>query len=162
MATRLRERKSNRLKGWNYSNQGYYFVTLCANHHGNIFGEVANGKIILNEAGRIVAHYWFDIPNHCEYCGILDFVIMPDHMHAIVLIKNVGNRHACSVQENRNLQMLPIVMGSFKAASSRLIHKSGHPDFKWHKSYYDRIIRDKDEYERIRKYIIDNPKNWHK
>ena len=110
-----------------------------------------------------VYHCLKTLPEHSPDCALDEFIIMPDHVHGIIELKNetgetgVGNRHACSLQY-RQYQRIPVIIGAFKSASARLIHGSGYPEFKWQKSYYDRILRRR-ELPGIRRYIRDNPKN---
>jgi len=85
---------------------------------------------------------------------------MPNHVHGIVIIDSpVGNRHACSLQEGRQYQKLPVVIGSYKSAVTRKINKT-HNEFNWQKSFYDHIIRNDKSLHRIRKYIHYNPLKW--
>jgi len=100
-----------------------------------------------------------NIPGHFPDCAIDEFFVMPDHFHGIIELKKTaraGNRHACSLHSCRPYQRIPVIIGAFKSASARLIHQSGYPEFKWQKSYYDRILRFK-ELSCIRNYIRNNP-----
>ena len=124
--------------------------------------------MVLNESGVIANSCLGNIAEHFENCKIDKYIIMPNHIHVIIFIKDaVGNRHDYSLKEVskneiRSIQKLPTIIGSFKSAVSKLIRENGNKDFKWQKSYYDRVIRNNDELTKIRKYIIDNPKNWEK
>jgi REP element-mobilizing transposase RayT len=160
--SRYPNRKPQRLGNYNYSQPGYYFVTITLDNKISVFGKIIDGNIKLNKFGKVVDKCWKDIPCHFPECKLDKYVIMPDHFHGIIQI--VRNRHACSVQEHacsvrRQNQLLPLIIGGFKSASSRLIHQLGYHDFKWHKSYNDRILR-KDELNCKRKYINDNPKKF--
>ena len=152
---RYPNRKPQRSGDYNYSRPGYYFVTITLDNKDFIFGEIIGRNIRLNEFGKIVDKCRKDIPYHFPECKLDKYVIMPDHFHGIIQI--VRNRHACSVR--RQNQLLPLIIGGFKSASSRLIHQLGYHDFKWHKSYNDRILR-KDELNCKRKYINNNPKKF--
>ena len=158
-------RKSQRLKEGNYSRPGYYFITIVCDHRDPGFGEIVHGEIHLNRFGIIADHCWKTLPEHFPDCAIDAYIVMPDHFHGIIELKNdvnmgnnVGNRHACSLQSFRQYQRIPVVIGAFKSASSRLIRQSGYLEFKWQKSYYDRILR-RNELPRTRDYIRNNPKN---
>ncbi|MDD5032092.1 MAG: transposase [Patescibacteria group bacterium] len=89
-------RKANRFKGYDYSQDGFYFVTICVNNKGGrfqtrpYFGEIKSGKMILNNCGRIVEKCWFDLLNHYGNCKLDEFIIMPDHFHGIIIIDNAG------------------------------------------------------------------------
>ena len=172
------QRKLLRLKKFDYSTPGYYFVTICAKGKIQYFGEIINKEMFLNTFGKIVENCWLQIPKHYKEVSLDEFKIMPNHVHGIVIIKPksfVGNRHACSLQNKnfihrRQNQLLPLVINSFKSSSSRLIHLAGLNSFQWQKSYYDHTIRNENSLQKIRQYIrynhlkwetdIENPKNY--
>ncbi|MBI4978667.1 MAG: transposase [Spirochaetes bacterium] len=168
----MRERKANRLSGYDYSSEGAYFVTINTANRDHAFGAIADGMMHLNEAGKIAAQCWQELPDHCANIALDEFCIMPDHVHGIIFIPSSrdmarGRGQAClpptpSHIPERNHQKLPVAIGAFKSAASKLIHASGNPYFRWHKSYYDRIIRDGEELYYIREYIKNNPVNWGK
>ena len=175
-------RKANRYKYYNYSSAGYYFITICTKDRLPYFGYIEDDEMILNECGEIVTKCWLEIPDHFQKIKTDEFVVMPNHFHGIVIIESnpipsvginnsvvVGNRHACSLQppppqqvknENRQHQKLSVIIGSFKSAVSKLIHRNIDKNFQWQKSYYDHIIRNETELNNIREYIRQNPKNW--
>ena len=157
-------RKANRKKHYNYSSAGYYFVTICTKDRLSFFGKIEDGKMFLNECGEIVRKCWLEIPGHFPNVKIDEFVVMPNHFHGIIIINDpVGNRHACSLQdiyENRQHQKLPVIIGSFKSAVTKLIHRKYDNIFQWQKSYYDHIIRDESSLNNIQSYIRQNPQNW--
>ncbi len=153
-------RKANRLKDYDYSRNGFYFVTICTKNRKEYFGEINDEGIILNDSGEIAAKLWRESPNHFENVKLDEHIIMPNHVHGIVIIDSpVGNRHACSLQEDRQYQKLPVVIGSYKSAVTRKINKT-HNEFNWQKSFYDHIIRNDKSLHRIRKYIHYNPLKW--
>jgi len=84
-------RRSIRLKGYDYSQEGAYFVTICTHNRECILGEVANGEVLLNEFGKIVESAWFDLPKHYRNVELDAFVVMPNHVHGIIFI--VGADH---------------------------------------------------------------------
>lgn len=155
-------RKRNRLREWDYSTPHWYYVTICTQNHHEWFGEVVNGKILLNRYGKIVNIYWREISNHFSDIRLDEYIIMPNHIHGIVIIKDtseVRNGHAHSVR--RQHQKLPVVIGSFKSSISRMINKMQNEfKFQWLKSYYDHIIRDENSLDKIRLYIRENPTSW--
>jgi len=133
--------------------------------------------MILNKYGEIIKECWLEIPEHFSKIKIEEFVIMPNHFHGIIVIDDfVGNRHACSLRNNkldivhafslrnvnvnRQHQKLPVIIGSFKSAVTKLIHRKYDNSFQWQKSYYDHIIRNESSLNNIRQYIIQNPQNW--
>jgi len=154
------ERKSQRLPFHNYSDPKKYYITIKINSRELPLGEIINGKILLNEIGRVVETCWEEIPEHYKACEIGEYIIMPDHIHGIIRInkvRGVGDRHACPENYmNRNFQIIPQAIGGFKSAVSRIIHRKGYQNFKWQRSYYDRIIRVREFNSKI-KYIQNNP-----
>ena len=175
-----KDRKKNRLKNYDYSRKGYYYVTICVHpvfKGQNIFGIINNyNEIILNKYGEIVNHCWQDLTNHYHNCLLDTYVIMPDHFHGIVQIINIDENAGNGVVDVGNdvfdvgngLKPFPTVkhyglseiIRGFKTFSSRGINKINHNTvFRWQKSYYDHIVRDDYSLNRIRKYIINNPAN---
>lgn len=78
--------ESTRLQNWNYASDGWYYITICTKGHENSLGEIENGTMQLNEYGRIAKHCWFDLPNHYPNLILDEFVVMPDHLHGIMII----------------------------------------------------------------------------
>ena len=81
--------KSIRLKDWDYSSNGYYYITICTKNRECIFGNVVNGKMGLSQIGEIVQKYWCEIPRHFKNTFLDEYMIMPNHMHGIIIIENV-------------------------------------------------------------------------
>lgn len=79
---------STRLQNWDYSENGYYFITICTKERRYYFGEIINNKIQLSEIGKIIQHYWLEIPKHFLFVKLDEFAIMPNHVHGILIIKN--------------------------------------------------------------------------
>ena len=160
--SKMRNRKPNRLKTFDYSTGGYYFVTICTKDHDIWFGQIENGAMELNQYGQIAGKIWTAIPDHFENTELDQFVVMPNHIHGIVVINDgmVGNRHACSLQKRQH-QTIPVIIGSYKSAVTKCIHqiKDGR-NFHWQKSFFDHVIRDEKSFEAIREYIAHNPLKW--
>ena len=151
----LKERKLNRLAGFDYSTGGYYFVTICTKNRINYFGNVVAGEMILHTYGQIVEHQWTWLQKQYKYVELDEYVIMPNHIHGIVIIDHaVGNSRDCSLQ--KKIKPLPELIGAFKTTSSKLIHQVGLNKFEWQKSFYDHIIRNEISLFNVRKYIKDN------
>jgi len=154
--------KRNRLREWDYSTPHWYSVTICTHNHRESFGEIVEGKIVLNEYGEIADKYWREIPNHFSDIRLDEYIIMPNHIHGIIIIEDpseVWNGHAHSIL--RQPQKLPIVIGSFKSVISKTINKIQNDfKFQWLKSYYDHIIRNENSLYDIRRYIRENPLKW--
>lgn len=164
----MKNRKPQRLNGYDYSQEGVYFITIVTKNRENIFGKIINKKVILNEYGEIAKECWKGIPKHNKNIILDEYCIMPNHIHGIIVV--VGNRHACSLQNacslrddtKRNIQKIPVVIGGFKSAVTKLINRNNKIYFQWQKSYHDRIVRNDVELEKIRNYIIENAENLEK
>ncbi len=181
--------ESTRLKCWDYSNPGFYFVTICTKNRENIFGEIVNKKIILNKFGYIIKHCWHNLPNHYKNCILDSFIIMPNHFHGIIQITGavrdvfVETIHESSLREphqrvrhessqqyksptyNYKIQcrkmLLPKIIGRFKMQSSKIINQNNLDGiFRWQLRFYDHIIRTQESLWNIREYIKNNPTNW--
>lgn len=155
-------RKHNRLRKWDYSTPHWYYVTICTQKHHEWFGEIVEGQMVLNEYGEIVDKYWRKIPDHYSDIRLDEYIIMPNHIHGIIIIEDpseVRNGHARSIR--RQHQKLPVVIGSFKSSISRTINKLQNDfKFQWLKSYYDHIIRNEKSLDNIRLYIRENSLSW--
>lgn len=154
------QRKPNRFKNYDYSNAGYYYVTICTFQNIPYFGNINSGQVIYNLLGEVALRHWKQIPQHFNNVGLDEYIIMPNHLHGIVKIYDtVGNRLACSVENKRNIQFLPKLIGGYKAGVTREVKAiTNELNFKWQKSYYDHIIRNNYSLQLIRKYILNNPK----
>ncbi|HBR80819.1 MAG: hypothetical protein UX09_C0031G0013 [Candidatus Uhrbacteria bacterium GW2011_GWE2_45_35] len=101
-STGLHWRSKNRLSGYDYSQEGWYFVTICTKDRIDWFGEVVEGKMVLNTLGQKTCEFWKEIPKHFPDVCLDEFIVMPDHVHGIIFIKkpdtNVGNKNFCSLR----------------------------------------------------------------
>lgn len=162
--------ESARLHGYDYSSEGAYFVTICTKNRNHYFGEIFNGEMILNDIGIITEEIWFEIRIHYPSAILGAFVIMPNHIHGIIVIdysvKNPaadGTEHVPSLSDPsiRRKKTVSNMVGSFKSAVTRRV-RSFEPNFNWQTRFYDHIIRKQEDYDRIEHYIKNNPKNWEK
>jgi REP element-mobilizing transposase RayT len=166
-------RKRNRLVGYDYAQDGYYFVTICVIGRQEIFGQIKNEKMILNEYGRIVHNQWLWLEKQYPYIKLDQYVIMSNHVHGIILlnsenINSVGTGRAeINVGTGRDLSLRGIkikslsnLVGAFKTTSSKLIRINGLSEFAWQRSFYDHIIRNHKSLQNIRRYIYYNPARW--
>ena len=156
----LKTRKKNRLDAFHY-NDWYFFITVNVQNHEKVFGEVVDDKMILNKYGEIVEkqRLWL---NKYENIKLYHYAIMPNHFHWIIEIENVGNLVGNLVVLWGSLQKkwLSSVVWAFKTTSSKLIHKLWLKSFKRQKSFYDHIIRNENDMNRIIEYIELNPYAW--
>jgi REP element-mobilizing transposase RayT len=156
----MRERKRIRLKSYDYSQDGYYFVTICAENREEWFGKVEKEEMILNQYGKIVNQCWDDLPNHYLNCSLDTFVIMPNHIQGIIVIHNdntVGN----GLKPFPTHGLSEMIRG-FKTFSSRKINGEIKSDnkFQWQKSFYDHVIRNEKSLHNLRHYITFNSLKW--
>ena len=162
-----KNRKSPRWKKWDYSTPGIYFITICTKNREQYFGEVRQGKMILSQIGIIADLMWYEIKNHHKNVELDEYVIMPDHVHGIIVINrsdgtndyrntDVGMGHAPSLRPTISLSN---IVGGYKSAVSKYVHRLGF-DFKWQTSFHDHIVRNEFSLKRIQNYIIQNPMKW--
>ncbi len=157
---KMKTRKPNRLREYDYSASGWYFVTICTQKHIPFFGKVENGKMKLNRYGKIVRNYWKKIENLHSDIQLDYFIIMPNHIHGIIIINSVGDANFASPTNDRTKMKLSKIIQQFKRAVTIDFRKNGNSNFKWQRSFYDRIIRNEDELFKIRKYVRENPLSW--
>ena len=163
----VQRRKSIRLSGYDYSHYGWYFVTICTKNREVLFGEVRNAQIIENQYGKIVRKFWLQIPQRFPLTTTDEFVIMPNHIHGIVVIHDgntVGAIHELPLQERnaRRNMLLPKIIGWLKMNSAKQINilRQSTNEPVWQRNYYERIIRDDRELAYIQQYVRNNPMNW--
>lgn len=161
-----KRRKRPRLHGFDYSSENYYFVTICTNNRECIFGEINR----LNDFAEIAENELLAIPERHLGIEILNYVIMPNHIHFVLSIgcnpyrNSVGNgldhSENCSAERSRPFPTLSQIVGLYKSGVSRLIHQTEPYIVVFQKSFHDRIIRSDDEYQKIALYIEQNPQKW--
>jgi len=162
-----RERKKNRLQNYDYSRPGWYFVTICTKNRVEYFGKIQDNEMHFNTCGKIAQKCWFDLPNHYRNIHLDKWVIMPNHMHGIVVIDDfsddvvgAGLKPSPTAPIHKQHSLSEIMRG-FKTFSSRKINEF-YPKlgFCWQRSFYDHIIRNDHSLESIRAYIKNNPLKW--
>lgn len=159
-------RKSIRLKEFDYSTAWWYYVTICTKNHSKEFGTVTNSFTELNDNGKIVLENWKYLQIHFANVELDQFIIMPDHLHGILIInQSMGLINQTPTDQDwimmKNLSLtLGKIIRFLKARSSRMIHSTGNTLFQWQRNYYEHIIRNEKDLYNIRKYIINNPLKW--
>ena len=180
-------RKKTRLDGYDYSEAGYYYVTICTHNCVNWFGEIHNGEMILNDAGHMVKSVLKTVQNH--YPGIFmdKYIVMPNHIHAIIKINYPVGAGPCAgpleiLNQNEalnsgqargpvptaKLSLSDIVYCIKSLTSNKYIDGVKNKHWKpfdkhlWQRSFYDHIVRTDESLNKIRDYIINNPKTWNK
>lgn len=155
----MKQRKPNRLKYYDYSTAGWYYVTICTQNHKHHFGIIKNEKMMLNEFGEIIIEFWNEIPKHFLNVELDELVIMPNHIHGIIIINYDNNVRVENIRPQQKTNLSNVIKG-FKIGVSKWCKNNNYSDFKWQRSFYDRIIRNEKELYNIRKYINQNPLKW--
>ena len=195
-------RHSIRLKGYDYSQAGGYYITIVTSHRENLFGEMAEGEMKASGIGRIVQDCWDEIPVHFPNLDVDVFVLMPNHIHGIIFIHEKekvsadvgrGTIYRAPAFANRastlaihspilglrapeivhrdlastmdkfgqpTVGSLSTIVRTFKAAVTRRAGIELSSGNIWQRNYYEHVLRDQVDYERIAGYILDNPINW--
>lgn len=173
--------KSNRLKNFDYSKAYWYFVTICTSERKLFLGNITNNRLVLNNSGVTAETCLKNLTDHFNII-IDDFVVMPNHVHAVIILESRDLIHQVS-ENNRNSKSpkgdlinqistkeinlmkqpnvtLGKVIRSYKAKVSYKIRKEANKDFAWQSNYYDHVIRNEKDLFRIRTYIKNNPLKW--
>jgi REP element-mobilizing transposase RayT len=171
-----KHRRSIRLKDYDYTTAGAYFITIVTHGRKILFGEVTDGVIRLNDAGRMIQSVWDELAEH--YAGVQHdaFVVMPNHIHGVVSLVGAGPRARPSVKgqpqgvaptEDTSAMSVPDVVHRFKTLTTKRyidgVKNSGWAAFThrfWQRNYFEHVIRDEQSLQRIRQYILDNPARW--
>jgi len=177
-------KKSLRLPNRDYRANGWYFVTICTRDRHHFFGNIIRGKMQLSNIGKIAKQFWLEIPQHSQYTYIDEYVIMPNHVHGIIVIDRPNNYYSKKVEmyqgkslkdrwetEGYNLpremsklapkaNSLSVIIRSYKSSVTRWCKQNGYNNFAWQSRFYEHIIRKDGSINRIRHYIINNPLKW--
>jgi len=177
----IHHRRSIRLRGYDYSRAGAYFITICTQNRECLFGEISDGVMVLNDAGKFAQSCWFDIPKHFPNAESDEFVVMPNHIHGIIVITvganvganaganaganvgaNVGANNYSPLRERQSgtSKTIGSIIRGFKIGVTKWFRQYTKVHDVWQRNYYEHIIRNYDELTNIREYIIKNPLNW--
>jgi len=180
----IHHRHSIRLSGYDYSQEGLYFITICVQDRKCLFGKIVGvenlqPKMILNDAGKIADNCWLEIPEHFPNAVLHEHIVMPNHIHGIIeLIKSGSHNDSESnngvqifePRRNQFQKIIPHSIGSIVRGykigvtkwfrNNTVVVQNFEPQPIWQRNYYEHIIRDEKSYQRISEYIINNPKNW--
>ena len=141
-------RKPTRIRNYDYATPNYYFVTICTHEKQCLFGSVEQ----LNGYGQIAQELLLEIPKHYPHASIDKFVIMPNHIHAIIVLQETPQGSG---------QSLPAILAQYKSAVTKKLANFLPGRKIWQKSYYDRIIRNEQMYREVWQYIDENPLRWY-
>ncbi len=164
--------ETTRAQWWDYGWNGAYFITICTQGRVHHFGHIENKKMILSPTGTIADIFWKQIPNHFPFVELGAFVVMPNHVHGILVLDKSGDGsgpvdtgHALylppgqSRRGNQGKKTVSSIIGSYKSAVTKQANRLGLPNG-WQSRFHDHIIRNDAQYQRISNYIICNPENW--
>lgn len=169
-------RRSIRLRDFDYSSPGEYFITICTQNRKCLFGKIIDGEMESNEIGIIARKFWQQIPDRYENVNLDAFVVMPNHIHGIIGIEySLESRPAGVIHElplqiddrenyrkSRRKMYLPKIIGWYKMNVSKqsniILDNTG--DRFWQRNYYEHIIRNEKSLHQIRDYILNNPASW--
>ncbi|GEO04805.1 hypothetical protein AAE02nite_24690 [Adhaeribacter aerolatus] len=181
----IHHRRSIRLSGYDYSQAGAYFITLCTHNREHLFGEVVGGTMHLNEYGKIAANEWARTPEIRPQVALDVYVIMPNHMHGILIIHSRDESHSSqthlpnshssqthspqSHSANKGESDSPprspsdtigAMVRGYKSAVTKNINLICPGTVVWQRNYYEHIIRNEQAYQTISEYIVNNPSKW--
>jgi putative transposase len=175
----INTRRTIRVQGYDYSQGGAYFITICARNRECLWGRVVCGVVQLNETGRLVESVWLQTATVRPAIELDAHVVMPNHFHAILFIHEppgvpgathrvapTKNRSAAAGKVHRPTGPKPGSVGAIIAQFKSLVTKRVNPTkqnlggFLWQRNYYEHVIRDEESLNRIREYIATNPRRW--
>lgn len=177
----IHHRRSIRLKGYDYTQAGAYFITICSHQRGHVFGEIVNGEMKLNKLGLVVKQQWEKLPKRFPNIELGAFVLMPNHEHGIIQIieqqrrgiaeslQNLDEESSCYALTDHQQKFgkmipnsIPTIVRSYKSAVAYRINlmRGVKAAPVWQRNYYEHVIRNDRELEIITKYIDYNPFNW--
>jgi putative transposase len=168
----IHRRHSVRLKEYDYSRAGLYFITICTQNRLFLFGKIENGEMLLNDAGKNTNECWLQIPEHFPQIKLHGHIIMPNHIHGIIeitKITTVGAKHFSPSPNRANVdsplrqspsQTIGSVVRGFKIGVTKWFHVNTDIQTIWQRNYYEHIIRDDKSYHKISEYIQTNPLKW--
>ena len=161
-------RRSIRLRGYDYSNPGAYFITVCTQDRLPLLGEVADCEMAPNRLGEVIQDCWANLPDHYHNLVLDAFIVMPNHVHGVIILEDettgvgAGFKPALPAAVSRKRRGVPEIVRSFKTFSARKVNEMrGLPGTPvWQRGFYDHVIRNRRELDRVRAYVMDNPRKW--
>lgn len=171
-------RRSIRLKGYDYSQAGMYFITICCQNRICRFGEIINNEMVLNDFGKIAHDEWIKTTELRPNVELGKFVIMPNHIHGIIRLSRRGELHSpenedvfdtpqppenegvCKTPPRSPSQTVGAIVRGYKSSVTKQLHLLGFDEQLWQRNYYEHIIRNEQSYQTISNYIINNPAKW--
>ena len=164
-----KRRRSIRLPDYDYAQTGAYFVTICTYDRLCLLGEILGCEMALTRAGQVVLECWNDLANHYSHVETGEFIVMPNHVHGIIVLTDQQRKNPIADNVGAGFKPAPTrrhplseIVRAFKTFSSRRINEHrGSPGVPvWQRNYYERVIRNEQELDSVRQYIVDNPAEW--
>lgn len=168
----IQHRRSIRLERYDYSSAGAYFVTICTQNRECLFGEVVDGAMQLNDAGKVAEQCWQEIPSHFPHAELDEFVIMPNHVHGILVICDsvVRTGHQVNARAKNfsplrkgtagTSRTIGSIVRGFKIGVTKWMRKTDLIRDVWQRNYWEHIVRNEAELGHLREYICNNPAQW--
>jgi putative transposase len=167
-------RRTVRLRYYDYAQAGWYFVTICTRDKVPLLGRIDQDRIVLSDIGNTVQQMWGEIPDHYADVALDEFVIMPNHVHGIIVITPVGTRLVVSVPSEKTLEnetplsafsqpisgSISVIVQQYKAGVKLWCNRHSFPYFQWQPRFYEHVIRNESDLNEIRNYIVNNPSQW--
>ena len=159
-------RKKLRLENYDYQSPGAYFVTICTQGHLSTLGKIVDQNVELTWKGEIVQDLWVEISQHFSYVKLDEFVVMPNHLHGILWIveqnDSIPSKRKNPNSVNPQTGSLSVIVRSFKSAVTRKVNQTSHTPGSgfWQRSFHDHILRDDQDLDQHRTYIMENPIRW--
>jgi len=168
-------RRSIRLPGYDYSQAGAYFVTIVAEGRKNVFGEIETDEVFLTPAGKMIHNTWLSLPDRFPHIELDEFIVMPNHFHAILFITTESNRVGTSPTPTNFSDPVGVplvgtlgeIIGAYKSITTHEyilgVRGKNWPSFEkrlWQRNYYEHILRTDNDLTSVRSYILGNPQGW--
>jgi len=168
----IHHRHSIRLKGYDYSQAGAYFITICVQDRAHLFGKITDGEMVLNEMGQIAYDEWLKTSVLRKNVQLDVFVIMPNHIHGIIMFHGRGELHSPINNQHMNIpgecnsplrgpsDNIGAIVRGYKSSVTKRLNLLNFGYAVWQRNYWEHIIRDEKLYQTISNYIIVNPSKW--
>jgi putative transposase len=166
-------RRSVRLKDYDYSQPGWYFVTVCTKDKARFLGDIEDHAVILSEIGQIANSSWREIPDKYAHVSIDELIVMPNHIHGIIVISSqempceeaVGSKNSSrvspsSISSGKITASLSVIIRQYKSRVKRWCTVNGFQHFQWQSRFHEHVIRNEADLYEIRNYIINNALKW--
>lgn len=171
-----RNRKNIRWRRWDYRWDGLYFITICTQNRAHFFGEIKNGKMILSPVGVLADIFWHEIPKHAKGVTLDAFVVMPNHIHGIIILENETEPLPVKPREGEpdilrspdelrfqrpGKNSISTMVGGYKSAVTKHVNRLElQEDWAWQSRFHDHVIRNETSFNHIQNYIHTNIENW--